>query len=88
MQIVFAALKFSANLHASLGDFEDVQKEDRRKNEAEMAFRIRFFGPRELNQNYFSGARYSSSLVAERFLVVVDRPWKTRVLPGPFRVNC
>ena len=40
MQIVSAAIKFSANLHASLGDFEDVEKEDRRKNEADMAFRV------------------------------------------------
>ena len=29
---------------------------------------------------------YSSSLVAE-LLVVVDFPWNTRVLPGPFRVK-
>ena len=31
---------------------------------------------------------YSSSLVAELLLVVVDRPWNIRVLLGPFRVDC
>ena len=30
---------------------------------------------------------YSSSLVAELLLVVVDRPWNTRVLLGPFRLK-